>query len=270
MFAESQLLLGALEYPRFRDSLPNSEIREGKYCIRFAKSREELDGALRLRFDVFNLELGEGLDSSFQTGRDSDDYDLDCHHLIVVESQSDKVVGTYRLQTGAMAAASRGFYSACEFDLSHLPLVMLEDSVELGRACIAKSHRNTQVLFLLWKGLAAYVAYNRKRYLFGCCSLTSQDPREGKLTMEMLERDGYLHPNFYVAPKPEFKCHPTSFTIRDTFDVKLPKLFKTYLRFGAKVCGPPAIDRGFKTIDFFVIFDVFQLDKQTQRMFFGV
>jgi len=45
----------------------------------------------------------------------------------------------------------------------------LEDSIELGRACIAKAYRNSQVLFLLWKGLALYIAFNRKRFLFGCC-----------------------------------------------------------------------------------------------------
>jgi len=58
------------EYPRFRESLPSGEMREGKYAVRFAKSREELDAVLRLRFEVFNLELGEGLETSFRTGRD--------------------------------------------------------------------------------------------------------------------------------------------------------------------------------------------------------
>lgn len=258
------------EYPRFSDSLPPSEMREGKYLVRFVRSREELDAVLKLRFDVFNLELGEGLESSFQTGRDLDEYDLMCHHLIVIEEATDNVVGTYRLQTGAMAAAAKGFYSATEFDLSHLPVEVLEDSIELGRACIAKPYRNTQVLFLLWKGLASYIAFNRKRFLFGCCSLTSQDAREGKLTMELLEREGYLHERFRVSPNPEVECFPADFTVQVPFEVKLPRLFRTYLRFGAKVCGEPAIDRAFKTIDFFVLFDLFGMDREMQQMFFGV
>lgn len=258
------------EYPRFRDSLPPAEISEGRYRVRFVRNREELDEVLKLRFDVFNLELGEGLESSFQTGRDLDEYDLACHHLMVIEESSGNVVGTYRLQTGAMAAAAKGFYSATEFDLSHLPVEVLEDSIELGRACIAKAYRNTQVLFLLWKGLASYIAFNRKRFLFGCCSLTSQDPREGKLTMELLERDGYLHKRFRVSPNPDVECYPAKFFVEAPFQVKLPRLFRTYLRFGAKVCGEPAIDRAFKTIDFFVLFDLFGMDRQTQQMFFGV
>jgi len=43
-------------------------MREGKYAVRFAKSREELDAVLRLRFEVFNLELGEGLETLFGPG----------------------------------------------------------------------------------------------------------------------------------------------------------------------------------------------------------
>lgn len=257
------------EYPRFPESLPSGELREGKYAVRFVRSREELDAVLKLRFEVFNLELGEGLETSFQTGRDLDEYDLACHHLLVIEETTGNVVGTYRLQTGAMAAAGRGFYSATEFDLSHLPVEVLEDSIELGRACIAKAYRNSQVLFLLWKGLASYIAFNRKRFLFGCCSLTSQDANEGKLAMELLEREGHLHPRFHVPAKPAFECYPTGFIACSTVEAKLPKLFRTYLRLGAKVCSEPAIDRAFKTIDFLVLFDLFEMDRQTQQMFFG-
>lgn len=270
MLAETMPLLDLHEYPRFRESLPPGEIREGKYAVRFATNREDLDEVLKLRFEVFNLELGEGLESSFRTGRDCDEYDQACHHLLVCEVSSGKTVGTYRLQTGAMAAAGRGFYSAAEFDLSRLPLEVLEDSVELSRACIAREYRHTQVLFLLWKGLASYIAFNRKRFLFGCCSLTSQEPREGKLTMELLEREGYLHQSFYVPPLAGFECYSTGLSVEADESVKLPKLFRTYLRFGAKACGPPAIDRAFKTIDFFVLFDLFKMDRQMQQMFFGV
>lgn len=272
MLAQTPLRVDLQEYPRFRDSIPGRELCEGRYRVRFATNREELDRALQLRFEVFNLELGEGLASSYVTGRDLDEYDATCHHLLVIEAASGEIVGTYRLQTGAMAAAGRGFYSATEFDLSHLPVEMLEDSIELGRACIAREHRNTQALYLLWKGLAMYIAHNRKRFLFGCCSLTSQNPEEGRQVMALLERDGHVHPQYFVPPREEFACDaPDSreFEVAGAFDVKLPRLFRTYIRFGARVCGPPAIDRSFKTIDYFVLFDVFAMDSQSQRMFFG-
>jgi putative hemolysin len=255
-------------YPLFEEALPPAELREGNYSVRFARTREELDSALRLRFEVFNLELGEGLESSFQTGRDLDEFDHFCHHLIVEDLSENRIVGTYRCQTGEMAASGAGFYSATEFDLSQLPSDALMGSVELGRACIAEPHRNTQVLFLLWKGLAMYVTHNRKRYLFGCCSLTSQDAREGLRVMQMLEEGGHLHPTFKAPPHPHVRCYNSDLT-DDAAQAVIPKLFRTYLRFGARVCGPPAIDRLFKTIDYFVLFDVEEMDSMTRKVFFG-
>jgi putative hemolysin len=261
--------LAAATYPVFDEARPKGEFCEGRYRVRFAQNADELDRVLKLRFEIFNLELGEGLESSFLTGRDLDEFDLNCHHLIVEEGDEGRIVGTYRCQTGEMAASNQGFYSATEFDLSAFPRDVLDGSVELGRACIAHSHRNTQVLFLLWKGLATYVAHNRKRYLFGCCSLTSQSAPEGRTVMRMLEEGGYLHPTLVASPRPEHRCYAPDLAIDPSVQVSIPRLFRTYLRFGARVCGPPAIDRLFKTIDYFVLFDVEEMDLQTRRVFFG-
>jgi putative hemolysin len=267
--AENSALFGAQGLLIQPESIPPVEIVEGHYAVRFARTPEEIDAALRLRFEVFNLELGEGLDSSLETGRDVDEFDPICHHLIVLDRNDNKVVGTYRCQTGEMAAA-KGFYSAGEFNLSHIPSNVLLNAVELGRACVSRSHRNTQVLFLLWKGLAAYVAYSRKRYLFGCCSLTSQDESEGRRVFEMLKASGHLHPSLRVLPRPGFECDASSLSIDEATEVNIPKLFRIYLRFGARVCGPPAIDRLFKTIDFLVLFDIEEMGEQWRRVFFGV
>lgn len=248
---------------------PQIEIREGRYLLRFASTAADLDAVLRLRFEIFNLELGEGLASSFLTGRDEDEFDQACHHLMVLEGESGKVVGTYRVQTDEMAAAASGFYSAGEFDLSHLPPQVLNDSVELGRACIAEEHRHTQVLFLLWKGIAAYLRHTGKRYLFGCCSLTSQDARAGQAVARQLLAQGQTHPVFYAPPQPGFACWSEQVADDELPAVTIPKLFRTYLRVGAKVCGAPAIDRQFGTIDFLVILDITELDAFSRRLFFG-
>ena len=39
----------------------------------------------------------------------------------------------------------------------------------------------------------------------------------------------------------------------------VPKLLGAYLALGAKICGAPAIDREFKTVDFLTILDLHQL-----------
>jgi putative hemolysin len=256
-------------YPIRRNAIPPIEITEGRYALRLARTRAELDAALKLRFEVFNLELGEGLAASFRTGRDRDEFDAHCHHLIVEERGRGEIVGTYRLQTAEMAAAGRGFYAAAEFDLTRLPPDVLGESVELGRACIAPAHRHTPALFLLWRGIAAYALHGGKRYFFGCCSLTSQDARAGWRVGRWLERHGHTHPRFHTPVQPRYALlsEPDSGEVEDA---QVPKLFRTYLRFGAKVCSPPAVDREFGTIDFLVLFDAAEMSEQARRLFFGL
>ena len=256
-------------YPVCTEQIPAAVLREGNYEVRFARHPQELDAIQRLRFEVFNLELGEGLESSYETGRDVDEFDATCHHLMVFDRRRGKLVGSYRMQTVAMAEAHSGFYSAGLFDLSTMPGDVRAQAMETGRACVAASHRSTIVLFLLWKGLAAYVSHNDIRYLFGCCSLTSQDAAEGWRVMRYLERRRHLHTQIEIQPQPEQAlARPENEGLADD-DVRLPALFRTYLRYGSKVCGPPAIDREFKTIDYLVILDVESLSARTRRMFFA-
>jgi len=257
-------------YPSLAGALPPRDLREGAYRVRFARNLAELDEVLRLRFEVFNLELGEGLESSFATGRDEDDFDLTCHHLIVEDEASGRIVGTYRLQTPEMAAAGQGLYTATEYDLSRLPAGVLGQAVEVGRACIHREHRGRQVLYLLWRGLALYMAHNGLRYLFGCCSLTSQTPAVGHRALVQLRRREAVHPEIWLPVLPEFDCGAPGPNAEDgSVEIPLPPLFSIYLRYGGKVCGPPALDRRFKTIDFPVLLDVAALSPRSHRLFFG-
>jgi len=48
---------------------------------------------------------------------------------------------------------------------------------------------------------------------------------------------------------------------------KIPKLLRAYLSLGAKVCGPPALDRHFKTIDFLTLMDLDNLTPATRARF---
>jgi putative hemolysin len=249
--------------------LPTTVLPGGTYQVRFATSAAELQRVQRLRFEVFNLELGEGLEESFATGLDQDLYDAGCHHLMVLLKDTDEVVGTYRLQTREMAEASHGWYTASEFDLSALPSDLLDLAVETGRACVAKDHRNGRVLTLLWKGLALYMAWNRKRYLFGCCSLTSQDAHVARSTYDFLEKASIVHPSLRVRPRPGFECYGPDFFADVDVSVKLPPLFAGYIKLGSKILGEPAIDREFKTIDYLTWLDVDHLDQATRRTFFG-
>ena len=227
------------------------------YCVRRAGSPEEVRAAQRLRYEVFNVELGEGLESSLEQELDVDPFDAHCEHLIVEYMPVQRVVGTYRMQTGSMAAAGIGYYSAQEFDLT--PYEAYRHKIlELGRACIHADHRKQKVLKLLWRGIAKYVLEHESQYLIGCSSLTSQDSNEGWALYHQL-KERYMAPeNLQTQPLPGYQLDPPG---ELPAKVKCPRLFMTYLSLGAEITGPPAVDRSFKTIDFFTIFDFEKMRK---------
>lgn len=255
-------------YPPMPEVLPPDSSTGGRYLVRYARSAEDLRAVQRLRYEVFNLELDEGLDESHVTGLDQDGFDAHCHHLVVALKETDEIVGTYRLQTLSMAEQGIGWYTASEFDLTGLPPEVQGAAVEAGRACVAKDHRNGRVLTLLWRGLAMYLTHNHKRFMFGCCSLTSQDPHVARQTYDFLASGSFVHPTIKTAPLPEFECYPKGFTPDPNVAVEMPPLFAGYLKLNAKVTSEPAIDREFKTIDFLVLLDIADLDLKAYGFYF--
>jgi putative hemolysin len=246
---------------------PPEFLAGGRYEVRLAMTAEEIEAALKLRFEVFNLELNEGLAASYETGQDRDAFDATCEHLIALDRFSGQVVGTYRLTTIEMTGGADRFYSASEYALGQLPSEVLAEGVEIGRACIAPAHRNKQVLFLLWRALIAHVVQRQKRYLFGCCSLTSQHPADGWELWEQFTEKGHLHSRYYAAVQPEYQCAIGSTDATGLAPIKIPRLLDSYLGMGAKVCSPPALDRQFGTIDFLVLLDVQNMHPRAQRLF---
>src|ERR1035437_2501980 len=111
-----------LAYPTHLPLPPLGRHELGRYRLRLAESAADRDAACRLRFKVFNIELGEGLADSYNTGLDTDQFDLFCEHLLVEDKQETnparRVVGTYRMQSGATAARNLGYYSEQEFDFA--------------------------------------------------------------------------------------------------------------------------------------------------------
>ena len=254
---------------------PRIHAQVGNYLLRTAASRQDREAACRLRFRVFNVELGEGLESSYETGLDEDRYDAVCEHLLVEERESRKVVGTYRMQSGLNAARHVGYYSEQEFSLA--PYEPLRAGIlELGRAAVDREHRTPEVLTLLWRGIAQYACGMGLRYLLGCSSLNSNHPVEGWQMYRQLERFR-VSPEFMTEPTAAFAC-PTEQQGADAqpispdgaaSPVKVPKLLKTYLALGARIAAPPAWDREFRTIDFLTLLDLEALMPAARERFFG-
>jgi len=202
-----------------------------QYSVRLARCAAEIQSAQALRFHVFNLELQEGLAESYSTGLDADPFDEVCDHLLVEHRETRQVVGTYRLQTGASAAKNLGFYCAQEFEFDVFE-PLRNEIIELGRACVHRQHRNLVVLGLLWKGIADYAQEYPWR----------------------------------TKPTAAFDC-PLDRLAEE--EVQIPKLLRAYLALGAKICGPPALDRRFGTIDFLTLVDLETMPAAARERFLG-
>ena len=245
--------------------IPKPVVESTAYRLRFADSAEDLEKVFRLRFVVFNLELGEGLDAAYNNGRDSDEFDAVCEHLMVEHRGTGEVVGTYRLQTGRVAAANLGYYSEREFDFS--PYEPIRNSLlELGRACIHRNHRSFEVLTLLWRGIASYAFAHNAQYLVGCSSLTSQCLQKGSDMYWRLQKF-LVTPTLRTRPLPNFRI-PIRAASPETPRMNPPRLLSTYLSIGAQICGEPAIDRKFRTIDFLTLLDLSKLGATARSRFF--
>jgi len=255
---------------------PRIHAEVGKYRVRLAQSVEDRDAVCRLRFKVFNIEMGEGLDSSYQTGLDTDHFDLFCEHLLVEEKVTHRIVGTYRMQSGDTAEQQLGYYSEQEFNFA--PYEPLRGGIlELGRASIDREHRTPEVLTLLWRGIAQYATDMGLRYLIGCSSLNSRNPAEGWQLYRQLEQYR-VSPEFVTEPTAAFACpteqegeaaQPSPCDANSSLPSlpKVPRLLRTYLAIGARICAPPAWDREFGTIDFLTLLDLKLLSPSARNHF---
>ncbi|EMY69865.1 GNAT family N-acetyltransferase [Leptospira vanthielii] len=236
-----------------------------KLVVRLAKNQSEIENTLALRYNVFNLELGEGLSESRETQKDQDEYDYFCDHLIVEDqNNNNSIVGTYRILRSSVAKKTIGFYSENEFDLSNLYLLK-EEIAEVGRSCVRKDYRDGSVISLLWSGFGQYMNKHNIRYLFGCGSIHSIDPILVSQVYAFLRENGALvqkELTVYPSPNHQLPGFDSNYHINnfDSIRKQIPPLIKGYVRLGAKICGYPALDKGFGTTDFFVLFDKNTID----------
>ncbi|WP_066377460.1 MULTISPECIES: GNAT family N-acetyltransferase [unclassified Anabaena] len=238
---------------------PPSDIKDfptletDRYILKLATNAEELASIFGLRFQVFNLELGLGFSNSQLTQMDQDEFDQVCHHLMLICRKTGQTIGTYRMQTYKMASQGLGFDAADIFNLNTIPDTILQSSIEVGRACIAKEYRNIQALLLLWEGLANYLIWSGNKYFFGCVSLLTQCAGEAACAYNYFRQHDLMHKSILVYPNSQYSVNISHNLADKCHHLEIPNIMKAYLSIGAKICSLPAIDKQFKTIDFLTI-----------------
>jgi putative hemolysin len=245
----------------------------GQIEVRLARTGAEVDAAQRLRYQVFYEEWGARADLRMrQDQRDIDGYDALVDHLIVIDhnrsAAEGQVVGNYRLLRRDRLGIDGRFYSSSEFEIG-----MLLDSgqtlLELGRSCVLREYRNLQILQLLWRAIAGYVADHGIEVMFGCASMRGTDPTH------LREQLAYLH-HYHRAPLPmcPYALGPTRIDM-DVMDMALidpmrarmmlEPLIKGYLRLGAHVGDGAFVDHQFNAVDVCIVMPTAQLTQKYRR-----
>lgn len=230
--------------------------------LSMATTRESVRDVQRLRYKIF-VEQG-GLSNLASADRlDRDEFDAYCDHLIVRDTVTHEVVGTYRVLNPAGARRMGRLYSEGEFDLVGIE-GLRHRMVEAGRACIDPRYRSGAVIMLLWAGLASYMRHAQCDHLVGCASIGLED---GGLNAAEVYRSlaaKHMAPIEYrVTPHVRFPTH--CYTTTGLYVV--PPLLKGYLRSGAWLCGEPAWDPNFQCADLFLLLRMSSMDARYARRY---
>lgn len=254
---------------RFREAVANGLPlgRIGSLEVRLTRSPEEVAAAQQVRYRVFYEELGaRGSLASESERRDADRFDDVCDHLLVIDQSLpgrdlDRIVGTYRLLRGEMAAAAGGFYSSDEFQLERLVARHRgRNFLELGRSCVLPEYRSKRTIEVLWQGIWAYVNNYGIGVMAGCASF------HGTVPAAHAEALSYLAQNCRAAPEWDVRAVPSRYVSMDLMPAEaidprsalaaMPPLIKGYLRLGARIGDGCVVDREFRTTDVFIILPV--------------
>ena len=233
------------------------------FSIHWAQTASEIEEVQRLRFRVFSEELGVTLHG--QDGIDCDQYDALSKHLYVRNTQTGKVIGTYRLITPDVAATI-GWYTASEFDISDV-LASKHKVLEVGRACVDKDFRHGVVVLMLWKAVLHYAKQNNYTCIIGCTSVPVNPNAPAVFDVkELLVQSGAFSDDFVVTPRIPF-TPVMQVAVNAGVKIALPALLKGYLRLGGKFCGEPTYDADFHCADFFTYLPMDGLSKKYARHF---
>jgi putative hemolysin len=233
-----------------------------------ATSQADVAAAERLRYQIFAEELGAQVGSGARDGRDHDEFDDDCEHLLVIDQDADWVVGCYRVLLPNAAKRRGGYYADTEFNLA--PLEPLRSGLaEVGRACIHPSYRSGGVILMLWSALAQYLNTCHVPYVMGCASVPLND---GGFTASAVCRrlaDSPIMPLEYrVVPHRPYPWRQVVAGIPKPF-AKEPPLVKGYRHLGAWIHSDAAWDPHFNTADLFVLLPLQNIAGSYGRHFFG-
>ena len=234
-------------------------LAKGRYAARLAESESDIAAAQRLRNLAFHGE----------NGLDADNYDGQCTHVLVEETETGTLVCCFRILPLRHGGEIGQSYSAQFYELSALK-EFDGPMVEMGRFCIHPDWRDPDILRLAWGVMTDYVDRHGVEMLFGCSSFAGTDAEQYLDAFAMLKAR-------HRAPKrwlPRVKA-PNVFRfaarLRRKPDAKqamlrMPPLLKTYLMMGGWVSDHAVVDRQMNTLHVFTGLEIRAIPASRKRL----
>jgi L-ornithine Nalpha-acyltransferase len=239
--------------------------RLGALHTRLAVNAKEIEMAQRLRHAIFHKH-----DDTKSGSIDADQFDDVCDHLLIIDAASPagqnslpdgELIGAARLLGEDGAAAIGGYYSETEFTLRGLRQRQpAKRFLEIGRTCVAPSHRSKRAAELMWAGIWSYAVETGADVLVGCASLPGTIPAAHAQALS------YMHHHHRAGGQWRAKALPERRSSMDLMPLEainlkaalnaMPPLLKAYLRVGAMIGDGCVVDYDFGTTDVFVVLPI--------------
>tara|TARA_Y100001954_G_scaffold109649_1_gene119074 strand:- start:1283 stop:2086 length:804 start_codon:yes stop_codon:yes gene_type:complete len=242
------------------NSMIGEIVRVGRYCARFALSKDDLLAAQELRYRCFNLSNDKGLDV--------DEFDPICRHVLVENLENGKLICCYRIMRFPDGKDITRSYSSRFYDLGSIENFP-KPMIEVGRFCIDPVTTDHEVVLAAWAALTQLVDENGIEFLFGCSSFEGID-KEKYLHCFAFLREKHIAPEHWL---PRVKAAQViSYSKANCCKVNkkkallnMPPLLKSYLSMGAWVSDHAVIDYSMKTLHLFTGVEVSKIPSRRKQ-----
>ncbi|MGX9354073.1 GNAT family N-acetyltransferase [Roseobacteraceae bacterium S113] len=234
-------------------------LAKGRYRARIANTTADLVAAQALRHRAFHN----------ADGRDADQFDDACHHMLVEDRTSGDLVCAFRFMTLSSGAQINQSYAAQFYDLS--ALAHYEGPVlELGRFCVAPDVQDADVLRMAWGALTQYVDAHGITLLFGCASFPGTEHAPYDDAFAVLKAR-HLAPARWLPQIKATNVFRYAARLRRAPDPKramrvMPPLLKTYLSMGGWVSDHAVVDPQMNTLHVFTGVEVGRIPPARKRL----
>ena len=242
------------------NSMIGEIVRVGRYCARFALSKDDLLAAQELRYKCFNLSNDKGLDV--------DEFDSICRHVLVENLENGKLICCYRIMSFPDGKDISRSYSSRFYDLGSIENFP-KPMIEVGRFCIDPVTTDHQVVLAAWAALTQLVDENGIEFLFGCSSFEGID-EEKYLHCFAFLREKHIAPEHWlpkvkaaqVISYSEANCCKVN---KKKALLNMPPLLKSYLSMGAWVSDHAVVDYSMKTLHLFTGVEVSKIPSRRKQ-----